>query len=71
MLGLLPSAPRQANKLRRGARNFIEPGRKNIAKRYFLPANNFIFPADNFTFPADNFTFPADPKILVLPHLRT
>ena len=36
-----------------GGRNFIELGQKNIAKRYFLPANNFTFPADNFTFPAD------------------
>ena len=47
-----------------GARNFIEPGQKKIAKRYFLLANNFTFPADNFTFPADNFTFPADISFL-------
>jgi len=39
-------------------------GKKFIAKRHFLLANNFTFSADNFTFPADNFTFPADPKIL-------
>jgi len=58
------------------ARNLIEPGKKIIAKHYFLPANNFTFLADNFTFPVDNFTFPADifpadPKIQVLPHLGT
>jgi len=33
--------------------------KKIIAKRYFLPTNNFTFPADNFTFPAD----PKNPSI--------
>jgi len=47
-----------------GARNFIESGQKIIAKRYFLPTNNFTFPADNFTFSTDNFTFPADISFL-------